>query len=361
MDELFLKKMKNKGNGFSETIRRNNDRVVNSLYDKDVSYKKCVLYSRDKSFLENIEAKFQVSTNYTILKDQVEYLVSFRPHYHPEKVYCEPDEVERLGFYIDIPDDDGDVSTWLIVGRNDRNQFVSYNILKCNWTFKWISNGVLYSVLGVIRSRNSYNSGVWSDGFTTSVENQSSFWLPNTVETQTIYYDTSFIISDSKTRPLVYSVSKIEDTFPLGVTKYTLVQKHYNPHLDNVELGIANYYATKIHTENTEDTEEYKINIDSFNNKIIIGGNSKTLTIINVNSPDSIPSVTEWAVLLNGNPLEEGLSLFINLGAIDANSCSIGIKYDFSILTRLIEGVLIIQAKENDLILADIQLEVCLR
>ena len=48
----------------------------------------------------------------------------------------------------------------LIVGRSDEPQFVKYNILKCNWTFRWIADGVIHECLGVLRARNSYNSGL---------------------------------------------------------------------------------------------------------------------------------------------------------------------------------------------------------
>lgn len=57
-----------------------------------------------------------------------------------------------------------------------------------------------------------------------------------------IDYNDRFMISDSLIRPLVYEVSKIEDTFPRGTIKLTLKQDHYNEHLDNVELQICNYY-----------------------------------------------------------------------------------------------------------------------
>lgn len=65
-----------------------------------------------------------------------------------------------MGTYVDIPDDTGTYNRWLIVGRSDEPQFVKYNILKCNWTFKWIVEGILYECLGVLRARNSYNSGL---------------------------------------------------------------------------------------------------------------------------------------------------------------------------------------------------------
>ena len=58
--------------------------------------------------------------------------------------------------------------------------------------FKWIKNKQIYSCFGVLRNRNNYNSGVWSDGFFTSVDNQSQFIVPTTPTTQTIDWMVAF-------------------------------------------------------------------------------------------------------------------------------------------------------------------------
>ena len=50
----------------------------------------------------------------------------------------------------------------MIVGRNDANEFVRYNIIKCNWNFRWIArmNGE-NKVLNVWGSVRNANSQVW--------------------------------------------------------------------------------------------------------------------------------------------------------------------------------------------------------
>ena len=51
---------------------------------------------------------------------------------------------------------------WMIVGRNDANEFVRYNIIKCNWNLKWVArvNGEnrILNVWSAIRNANSYTS-----------------------------------------------------------------------------------------------------------------------------------------------------------------------------------------------------------
>lgn len=150
------------GENVSDSLRIESDDAMNKTFSNDLGYRACKLYSRNMELLDPyVEIKYQYSQVYTINKDQVEYLAQFRPGYHPEKIYRDDDGVERLGFYLEIPDKNSGINEmWLILGRNDKNSFIRYNILKCNRTFKWIKNGVIHSCLGILRNRNNYNSGI---------------------------------------------------------------------------------------------------------------------------------------------------------------------------------------------------------
>ena len=81
-------------------------------------------------------------------------------------------------------------------------------------------------------------------------------WLPTNDDTKTILYDTKFIKS-SKGRypPLIWKVSKIEDTAIDGISKFTMTQEMFNPSTDNAELGIADYWESAVEPELLE-TEE---------------------------------------------------------------------------------------------------------
>lgn len=279
-----------KGTNVGRAVKRNSDIVMNTTFTRDKGYYSCPLYNRDGLLLEkNVDLKFQYSQNYTINKDQVEYLVQFRPEYCPEKIYQDEDKKERLGFYLDIPDECEEIRRWMIVGRNHKNDFIRYNVLECNWTFKWIYDGVIYETLGVLRNRNNYNSGVWSDGFVTSVENQAQFIVPTTNATRTIDYDDRFMICDNPLNPKVYEVSKIEDTFPIGVNKITLVQDHFDKIHDNVDEMICNYYNTAVPPEASRPSEvnlcELKCN--GVNKTLLIGGSARTITATFYNSNNS--------------------------------------------------------------------------
>lgn len=246
-----------------EALKNQSDMIMNETFTRDIAYRKC--YIDDKP----VDAKYITYTYYSISKDAVDYHLQFRPGVH-----------YPIGTYVDIPDDTETYNRWLIVGRSDEPQFVKYNILKCNWTFKWIVEGILHECLGVLRARNSYNSGLWRDYYSEIPENQDQFIVPTNEITQTINYNIRFLISDNKINPIAWEVSKREDTFPVGITKVTLKQVLFNPNTDNKELMIADYYKDKVLDEKPE-TEKYQISY-SGKSQIKAGGSYKTYSIPNI-------------------------------------------------------------------------------
>jgi hypothetical protein len=153
---------------------------------------------------------------------------------------------------------------WLIVHYDDRTQFRQFSILKCTWTYKWVSRAsgkrVVYQCLGAPRKQNSYNSGVWLDYTTQTVENQEVLWLPTNDDTKTILYDTKFLKSSiGRYPPLRWTITKIEDTAIDGISKFTLAQDQFDPAKDNADLMIANYYASYVEPEAIELEETQTI------------------------------------------------------------------------------------------------------
>lgn len=146
MLELYKRRVGNQGRHVGEALKKQSDTIMEQTFDRDIAYRICYLDGKP------IEAKYITYTYYSISKDAVDYHLQFKPGVHTQ-----------IGKYIDVPDDTGAYNRWLIVGRSDEPQFVKYNILKCNWTFKWIADGVVHECLGVLRKRNNYNSGLWTD------------------------------------------------------------------------------------------------------------------------------------------------------------------------------------------------------
>lgn len=319
MLEMYKRRMSYQGDTIGQALKKQSDSIMNQTFTRDINYRKAKLYNQNHEFLEEVEIKFQKKANYSISGDSVDFWVQFRPLYRPEKKYClyESDKDdngniinERLGFYIDIADDTGQEYTWIIVGKSEDNQFVLYNVLKCNWTFKWIVDGVIKSCLGVLRYANSYNSGEWSDGFVTSVQNQTRMWMPTNADTETIDYNQRFIIADRKNNPPTWHVSKIEDLYPMGVTKFVLSQDHFDPKKDNAELKITDYYSSEITPIEDEKGEVHEkeentgisyssLQLNSSKPTLVLGGSKKsyTITYFNQNNEEvKLVGETRWTI-----------------------------------------------------------------
>lgn len=143
MNELYRKRLEIRGSHMGEALKKQSDVIMDRTFKNDTNYRLCYIDG------EPVDAKYITYTYYSLSGDSVDYHLQFRPGVH-----------YSMGKYVDIPDDTGNYNRWLIVGRSDEPQFVKYNILKCNWTFKWIAGEVIYECLGVLRQRSSYNSGL---------------------------------------------------------------------------------------------------------------------------------------------------------------------------------------------------------
>lgn len=385
MLEMYKKRLGFQGANIGQVMKKQSDMIMNESFKRDVDYRRAKLYDQNHNFLEEVDIKFKKNLNYSIAKDAVDFLVQFRPLYHPEKKYTlypsDIDEngkaiVERLGFYLDIPDDTGDINTWLIVGKSDNNQFVTYNVLKCNWTCRWIKDRVIYECLGCIRSRNNYNSGEWSDGFVTSVENQAAIWLPTNDKTQTITYNDRFLLSDRTINPLAFHVSKVEDLYPLGVTKFTLSQNHFDPIKDNAELRLADYYASEITPTVEEEVvipeEEVeiaysKISLNSAKYTLPLGASKKTLEVSYFNKENEVVENSETLWTLTGKQdgklySDEEVRAFLDIDIEASNTGLLSVKIPKDNSTYgLIGTVITFTANKGEITESSIQLEVTSR
>ena len=243
-----------------KALKRQSDMIMDATFHRDIAYRTCYLqdkgtifpeqniygYLKAKSVYEGktqydpsrlkgfqkIEAKYLVKSYYSIQSDTVDYYLQFRPNVHGSNLNI------RVGAYVFIPDDLGVYNLWLIVARDDRPQFPQFYVLKCDFLAKWhiseedrvhydgahVDTGT-YFAWSVARIQSSYNSGVWTDYASTSVENQKKLWFPTNIDTQTITYNEHITISNNPLRRTSWEVTKVIDTEPMGLTKITLAQQ----------------------------------------------------------------------------------------------------------------------------------------
>ena len=265
---MYKSMLTSRGRNLSQARRNQSDMIMNATFTGDTGYKRVYILDPERGWHYE-DAKYSKHAIVSILKDAVDYYLQFRPKVHyPIGVYVFiPDDTsDDIGFKefepVDPFQDEGfDLNKlWMIVNKNDDAQFVRYNVLKCNWDFRWIckvhGKMELMHVIGCSRSASSYTSGLWRNDYGQQFDNITNGWIPDTYwlygnsglkrfnlcDTRYMNYEQRFVMSHNKVNPKVYAISKVVDLNPMGVINLTLKQDEWDEKRDNKELLICNYY-----------------------------------------------------------------------------------------------------------------------
>ena len=295
MFDHYRLRMAHKGANMSEMLRAQSNIVVDQTWDRDPNFRHVYVVKVDSGLPEVtvqhelIDAKFNVKTYADIKADEPSYLLQFR--HGAEKIYPDID----IGSYVYMQDEDGAWKWWMIQYLDERPSFRQYQILECNYTFKWITDGKIYNCLGVQRVQQSYNSGSWDGDRFGFVDNITSAILPTNSDTLTIGYNHRFMITDPRRPiPLVWTVSKIEDSTPFGLTELKFTQETYSPILDNRELMICNYYDSVIEPKDDDVVQSTAaITYSGTKSTVKVGGSFKIFTPV---FGDESVTVDKWIV-----------------------------------------------------------------
>ena len=298
MFDAYRQRMNYKGNNMSEMLRMQSNMVIEQTWDRDPNYRRVYVVKVDSGLpkvtekCDLIDVKFNVKTYSNITSDEPSYWMQFR--HGEEKIHPEI----GIGSYVYMQDEDGEWKWWMIQHLDERPQFRQYQILECNYTFKWITDGKIYNCLGIQRVQQSYNSGSWSGDRFDFVDNITSAIMPTNDDTVTIGYNHRFMITDPRrTIPLVWTVSKIEDSTPFGLTEFKFTQETYSPTLDNKELMLCNYYDSEIAPEYPDiETESQSIATITYSGTkptIRVGGSYKVFT---PTFSSEIVTVDKWVI-----------------------------------------------------------------
>lgn len=283
MFEAYKNRMTYRGKNMSEMLRMQSNMVIEQTWDRDPNFRQVYVVKVNSGLPEVtaehelIDVKFNVKTYANITSDEPSYWMQFR--HGEEKRHPEI----GIGSYVYMENEDGEWQWWLLVHLDDRPMFRQYQVLETNYEFKWITDGKIYNCLGVQRIQQSYNSGSWDGDRFTFVDNVTSCIMPTNSDSLTIGYNKRFIISDEKRYPpLVYQVSKIEDTQPIGLTTFKFTQETFDPVHDNAELMICNYYDSPIEPEvpniETELQSTAAITYNGTKPTVKVGGSYKIFT-----------------------------------------------------------------------------------
>lgn len=265
--EDYKNALLNRGKNLSEVRKTQADMIMNVTFTGDIGYKKVYILDKDTGW-NYVDAKYGKHASYSILKDAVDSYLEFRPHVHypvGTYVFIPDDDSPDIGFHDYQPDDpfqDPNFNVnklWMIVGRDDATQFIRYNIIRCNWNFRWIykvhGEMKILHVWGSVRNANSYTSGIWRADYMTQLDQVTNGWMPDTYQlygdklynynlcdSRYIQHDERFMITNNVINPKVYQVTKVQDLVPLGIIKMTFKQTEVDKTVDNIDLLLCNYY-----------------------------------------------------------------------------------------------------------------------
>ena len=243
-----------------EARRRNSQKIMDASWMRDAATKPVYVKWVDSGLpvVDDddypVYAKFNVKSYHNITGDEVAYLLQFRL----EDIKNNPNI--KVGSYVQIMNEMDEPEWWLIWHLDDRTQFRQFSILKCTWTYKWVSfkDGmrIVHQCLGVTRNQNNYNSGVWLDYTTQVVEQQHVMLMPSNKDTNTIGYDSKFLVSnEGRYPPIAWKISKIQPSVVNDTVRFTMTQEQFNASTDDAELMIANYKMSYVEPELPEIEE----------------------------------------------------------------------------------------------------------
>lgn len=332
---LTLNSFPNKRLG--EIHKKDSDNIMELTWDTDIAAKTAYMYDYfHDNYLEQIsglepqydsnkvpvEIKFSRSASQTFEKDTVTFRIQFKPSFdytQTELKYYDDlyesiyDATFPIGMYIDIPDEKGVYNKWMIVNIANFyvNQFPTYEVLPINFVLKYVYNNIKCILPVVLRSQNSYNSGLWSDYKFTDVEDQQKFICPLNRNTERIYYNQRMIIdANVLTEPRAWKISKINRVAPKGMITATLVQDHFDQNKDYIELDTngsviamwADYYSSPLEPKDPI-VEKLNCSIVYSGTKpeLKVGGSYKTFSVVfeDGNSEDGT-----WSYYIDEQPID---------------------------------------------------------
>lgn len=386
--------------------KENSDFAMEETWFSDPQSKVCYIYdyfhdnephlnfgmTYENTTKTKIDAKFIVTKYSTVDKGKTEYHLMFRPSQktifdeNDELYYFETDYRKKYGnehfvsLYVDIPDDEGVYRKWLIVGREEGNSFIKYQLLKCDFRLMWIEvNGyerIKRQMWGVMLGQSSYNSGIYSYYATTKMENQDRCWLPLNSITEKIWYTNDensnmrVLVGALCEHPMAWIVSKVQNVDPRGIQQITFYQSEFNPHTDyvNLETGemYADYFQSSIEpTDPTEPTPTPSSNtakITASTATIKVGGSYKTLSVsvLDEDGTDITDNYSDatftWTYSIDGVDYTDNTDVITWLNGNALNKKKIKFCNDRSYLQKILE-VKCVVGKGDENIEATMQFE----
>lgn len=352
------------GMSVGQAFKKNSDDFMEWNFDNDVGTQTGYLYDyyHDdcKTQLKNvspevdknkipIKVKYLAHTSQTFNKDRITYHLQMRPSqtvnvpYYNEVFGDRYDADFPVGLYIDLKDNKGRYNRWLIVGGADYYdpQFSTFEILPCDYVFRWIHNNHKFEMAGVLRSQNSYNSGEWRDFVFTTPEDQIIMLLPMNRDSENLYYSKRLIIDNNVlTEPRAFKITKVNRISTKGIAHITMAQDQFDiehDYIEKDEYGSVIGMWADYNSSGVIPTEKPVPNYDHITithtgkaHVMKIGGNSKVFTATFFNGEIHVDyEKGKWEFTVNNNDATKLIEIVQN-PTLQDNQIEIKLKDDES-------------------------------
>lgn len=348
-------------------VRKNDSWMIEeALFDEDVNSETVYFYDyyhddyktqlndldpeNDKKKIP-VRIKYIKGPNQTYEKDQTTHRIQFKPSYRCNIPYYKEmfedmyDARFPVGLLLDRKDTNGNYNKWLVVAEAnaDDNMYPTYEILRCNHVIQVVMKNKLYNFSAVLRSQNSYNSGIWTDFRVTSVEDQQKFCVPVNRDTEMIYYNQRIVIDNKvvNREPRTWEVTKVNLVTNKGVIIVTLAQTMFDAHKDYIEkdengnvIGMwADFYESNIEPERPSIEPPLQVHssitYSGTKPEIKSGGSYKKFTVRFFKDDDEIEfQEGSWSYSIDGEDASGLLTVLDNTLSSDVNENQIKIKFN---------------------------------
>jgi hypothetical protein len=258
--DVWKKKMENNGGNVTQSKINTSKDLFNRNFKDDPSYKLATLRKKDIGIIDSDLDTRIVNVDTNTLK---------------KKIYLRPDTNLDVGDYIIYPN-----KTYLILQIEDNLISPYSECQECNHLLQWMIDGQLYSTESYVTNKTKYTLGISSEvAGITEEDSRLSIDIPYNKITKTILSGQRFLINNK-----AWKTTQTDFTSVTGLLTVLLGQTDINYEIDDLELGIADYYKHKYtislnsNSEAIVETSTYQIVTNITDNNVSISSTSIAYT-----------------------------------------------------------------------------------
>jgi hypothetical protein len=285
--DVWKKKMESNGGNIVQARINTSKDFFNRNFTEDPSYKLATLKKRDMNIADsNLDTR----------------IINVDTDVYKKKIYVRPDTKIEAGDYIVYND-----KTYLALSVEDNliSPYAHTNF--CNYTLKWMIDGVLYSMPAIVTNNTKYTLGIKSVSSSSITEADGMFGAIISYNdiAKLIPLGKRFIVNGQ-----AWEATQLDHSSVLNVLSILLGETSKITENDNLDLEIADYYQHK-----------YTITLNSNTQSVVEGGSYQLSPTV---KDDGKEVGNKNVVYLSSNP---------EIATVDSSGKVTALKTGISIIT----------------------------